>query len=50
MIDLYTAGTHNDIHANIALAESGLAYRVHKVNLSLPLADRPAASSILGAG
>ena len=42
MIELYTAGTHNGIRANIALAESGLAYRVHKVNLSLPLADRPA--------
>ena len=42
MIELYTAGTHNGMRANIALAESGLAYRVHKVNLSLPLADRPA--------
>jgi GST-like protein len=42
MIELYTAGTHNGIRANIALAESGLPYRVHKVNLALPLADRPA--------
>jgi len=42
MIELYTAGTHNGIRANIALAESGLAYRVHKVNLATPLAERPA--------
>lgn len=42
MIELYTAGTHNGIRANIALAESGLAYRVHKVNLAVPLPDRPA--------
>ncbi len=42
MIELYTAGTHNGIRANIALAESGLAYRVHKVDLATPLAERPA--------
>ena len=40
MIDFYTAGTHNGYRANIALAESGLQYRVHKVVLSAPLADR----------
>lgn len=42
MIELYVAGTHNGIRAAIALAESGLAYRVHKVNLATPLAERPA--------
>jgi glutathione S-transferase len=42
MIELYTAATHNGIRANIALAESGLAYRVHRVNLAVPLAQRPA--------
>jgi GST-like protein len=34
MLELYTAGTHNGIRANIALAESGLPYTVHKLNLS----------------
>lgn len=34
MLELYTAGTHNGIRANIALAESGLDYKVHKMNLS----------------
>jgi GST-like protein len=33
MIDLYTAGTANGHRAAIALEESGLAYRVHKLNL-----------------
>lgn len=42
MIELYTAATHNGIRANIALAESGLDYRVHRVNLATPLAGRPA--------
>lgn len=42
MIELYTAGTQNGIRANIALAESGLPYRVHKVVLSVPLAERGA--------
>lgn len=42
MIELYTAATHNGIRANIALAESGLAYRVHKVALSVPLPERGA--------
>ena len=42
MIEFYTAGTHNGFRANIALAESGLAYRVHKVVLSAPLAERGA--------
>lgn len=34
MLELYTAGTHNGIRANIGLAESGLPYKVHKLNLS----------------
>lgn len=34
MIDLYTAGTSNGHRAAIALEESGLAYRVHKLNLA----------------
>ena len=42
MIEFYTAGTHNGFRANIALAESGLAYRVHKVVLSAPLTERGA--------
>jgi GST-like protein len=33
MIDLYTAGTANGHRAAVALEESGLAYRVHKLNL-----------------
>jgi GST-like protein len=33
MIDLSTAGTANGHRAAIALEESGLAYRVHKLNL-----------------
>ena len=42
MLDLYTAGTHNGFRANIALAESGLRYQVHKVVLSSPLPERGA--------
>ena len=42
MIDLYAAGTHNGFRANIALAESGLQYRVIKVALASPLAERGA--------
>ena len=34
MIDLYTAATANGHRAAIALEESGLAYRVHKLNLA----------------
>ena len=33
MINLYTAGTANGHRAAIALEESGLAYRAHKLNL-----------------
>jgi GST-like protein len=33
MIDLYTAGTANGHRAAVALEESGLPYRVHKLNL-----------------
>ena len=42
MITLYTAGTHNGFRANIALAESGLKYRVIKVALASPLTERGA--------
>ena len=42
MLELYTAGTHNGFRANIALAESGLRYQVHKVVLSSPLPERGA--------
>jgi GST-like protein len=41
MLQLYTAGTHNGIRANIALAESGLPYTVHKLNLSAGDQRRP---------
>jgi GST-like protein len=34
MIDLYTAGTGNGFRAAIALAESGLPHRVHKIDLT----------------
>ena len=34
MIDFYTAGTGNGHRAAIALEESGLAYRTHKLNLA----------------
>lgn len=34
MIDLYTWTTGNGLRAAVALAESGLEYRVHKVDLS----------------
>ncbi|MBL8383386.1 MAG: glutathione S-transferase N-terminal domain-containing protein, partial [Burkholderiales bacterium] len=42
MIELYTAATHNGQRANSALAESGLAYRVHRVTLASPPAERGA--------
>ena len=34
MIDLYTWGTGNGLRASLALAEIGLAHRVHKVDLT----------------
>lgn len=34
MIDLYLAGTANGFRASVALEESGLSYRVHKVDLA----------------
>jgi len=34
VIDLYTAGTGNGHRAALALEESGLAYRTHKLNLA----------------
>ena len=34
MLDLYTAGTGNGFRAAIALAESGVPHRVHKIDLA----------------
>ena len=34
MIDLYMWGTSNGLRASVALAESGLEYRIHKVDLT----------------
>jgi len=34
MIDLYLAGTANGLRASVALEESGLPYRAHKVDLA----------------
>ena len=50
MLELYTAGTHNGIRANIALAESGLGYHVHKLNLSAGDQRQPAFIGINPAG
>jgi GST-like protein len=50
MLELYTAGTHNGIRANIALAESGLAYHVIKLNLSAGDQRQPAYLAINPAG
>jgi len=50
MLELYTAGTQNGIRANIALAESGLDYRVHKLNLSAGEQRQPAYLAINPAG
>jgi GST-like protein len=41
MIDFYTAGTGNGHRAAIALEESGLAYRTHKLNLAAGDARKP---------
>ena len=41
MIDLYTASTGNGRRATIALEECGLAYRVHKLDLSKGEAKTP---------
>ncbi len=41
MIDLYTAGTANGHRAAIALEESGLAYRTHKLDLQAGEHRRP---------
>jgi len=41
MIDLYTAGTGNGHRAAIALEESGLAYRAHKLDLAAGAARKP---------
>jgi GST-like protein len=50
MLELYTAGTQNGIRANIALAESGLPYVVHKLNLSAGEQRQPAYLAINPAG
>lgn len=50
MLELYTAGTHNGIRANIALAESGLGYKVTKLNLSAGDQRQPAYLAINPAG
>ena len=34
MIDLYMAGTSNGLRASVALEECGLAYRLHKLDLT----------------
>ena len=34
MIDLYMWGTGNGLRASVALAETGLAHQVHKVDLT----------------
>ncbi|HEY4375288.1 MAG TPA: glutathione S-transferase family protein [Burkholderiales bacterium] len=50
MLELYTAGTHNGIRANIALAESGLGYKVHKLNLSAGDQRQPGYQAVNPAG
>jgi GST-like protein len=50
MIDLYTAGTANGHRAAIALEESGLAYRVHKLNLQAGDQRKPEYLAINPAG
>jgi len=41
MIDLYTAPTGNGLRAAVALAESGLAYKLHKLDLGKGEAKTP---------
>jgi len=41
MIDLYMWGTANGLRASVALAETGLAHRVHKVDLTKGEQKRP---------
>jgi GST-like protein len=41
MIDLYTAPTGNGMRAAVALAESGLAYKIHKLDLAKGEAKSP---------
>ena len=50
MIDLYTAGTGNGMRAAVALAESGLAYKVHKLDLAKGEAKTPEYLKINPAG
>jgi GST-like protein len=50
MIDLYTAGTANGHRAAVALEESGLAYRVHKLNLQAGDQRKPEYLAINPAG
>jgi GST-like protein len=41
MIDLYTAPTGNGLRAAVALAESGLSYKLHKIDLAKGGAKQP---------
>ena len=50
MIDLYTAGTQNGHRAALALEESGLPYRAHKLNLQAGDARKPEYLKINPAG
>jgi GST-like protein len=50
MIDLYTAGTANGHRAALALEASGLAYRVHKLNLQAGDQRKPEYLAINPAG
>jgi GST-like protein len=50
MIDLYTASTANGHRAAIALEESGLAYRAHKLNLQVGDQRKPEYLKINPAG
>ena len=50
MIDLYTASTGNGRRAIIALEECGMAYRVHKLDLSKGEAKTPEFLKINPAG
>jgi GSH-dependent disulfide-bond oxidoreductase len=50
VIDLYTAGTGNGHRAALALEESGLAYRAHKLNLAAGDQRKPEYLAINPAG
>lgn len=50
MIDLYMWGTGNGLRASIALAESGLEYKIHKVDLTKGEQKKPEYLKINPAG